>query len=34
VLEERAQQELAGPLSRKGFENVEMPSMHQEIELV
>jgi metallo-beta-lactamase family protein len=28
-----SQQDLAARLQRKGFENVEMPSMHQEIEL-
>jgi metallo-beta-lactamase family protein len=28
-----AQQELAARLQRKGFENVEIPMMHQEVEL-
>jgi metallo-beta-lactamase family protein len=31
--EYNTQQELAARLQRKGFENIEMPSMHQEIEL-
>jgi metallo-beta-lactamase family protein len=28
-----SQQELAARLQRKGFDNIEMPSMHQEVEL-